>query len=197
MTVRPIVITGEPVLHRGAALITSFDDDLADLVADLWDTLVASGGVGLAAPQIGVGKRVFVYDLVIDDTRHAGCFVNPVVRAGKVPEGRPDPDLDNEGCLSVPGFHFPLRRAAEVRIDGLTDTGERQSLDVDGFLARCMQHETDHLNGRLYVDRLDPAYSKKARKAIKREGWGRPGHSWTPGVDADPFADGDVIPDAE
>lgn len=190
MAVRPIVIAGEPVLHRGAELITDFDSArFHALVEDLWDTLGAAGGVGLAAPQVGVGLRVFVYDLRVMDLDHHGCVVNPVLQLGKITQGPPDPHDETEGCLSFPGQHYPLRRADWVRLDGFTSAGERLTIEADGFHARCLQHETDHLNGRLFVDRLEASYSRRARKHAKREGFGRPGLSWLPGVDPDPFAD--------
>jgi peptide deformylase len=188
MTVRPIVIAGEPVLHRPAALVSDFDDDLKTLVEDMDETNIAANGVGLAAPQVGVGLRVFVWRMPNDDgVPEAGHIVNPTVTTSKVPPGRPDPNEESEGCLSVPGESFPLRRAERAHVVGFDVDGNRVEFDATGWFARCMQHEYDHLNGTLYVDRLDDRQSKKARKAVKANGWGKPGHSWMPGVDRDPF----------
>jgi peptide deformylase len=189
MAVRPIVITGEPVLHRTAALVTDFDDpDLRTLVEDMFETNDAANGVGLAAPQIGVGLRVFVWKMPNDDGVPArGHVINPIVRTSRVPQERPDPNEDSEGCLSVPGESFPLKRAEKAHVVGFDLEGERLEFDATGWFARCMQHEYDHLNGTLYVDRLDDRQGKRARKAIKAKGWGEPGHTWMPGVDPDPF----------
>ncbi|HRW18052.1 MAG TPA: peptide deformylase [Dermatophilaceae bacterium] len=192
MAVRPVVITGEPVLHRVAARVERFDAELADLVQDMYDTMDAAHGVGLAAPQIGVGLRVFVYEMANDDDVPArGVVVNPILALSKVPDGRPDPDTETEGCLSVPGEHFPLRRAETAKVSGQDLDGQPIEFTATGWFARCMQHEFDHLNGKLYVDRLDDRWHKRARKAIKAQGWGKPGHTWLPGVDPDPFGHDD------
>lgn len=192
MTVRPIVITGEPVLHRSAALVTEFDDELRTLVADMLETNIAANGVGLAAPQIGVGRRVFIWKMANDDGVPAtGHIINPTVTTSKAPQERPDPNEDSEGCLSVPGESFPLKRPLQAHVVGLDLDQNRVEFDATGWFARCMQHEYDHLNGTLYVDRLDERQGKKARRAVKRNGWGKPGHSWLPGVDEDPFGHDD------
>lgn len=188
MTVRPIVITGEPVLHRSAALVTSFDDELRTLVADLMETNDAANGVGLAAPQIGVGLRVFIWKMRNDDgVPVTGHLINPTVTTSRVPQERATPDEDSEGCLSVPGESFPLKRPERARVSGLDLDQNRVGFEATGWFARCMQHEYDHLNGTLYVDRLDERQAKKARRAIRRNGWGKPGNVWHPGVDEDPF----------
>ena len=108
---------------------------------------------------------------------------------GAVPASpeEPDPHDDAEGCLSVPGESFPLKRGERATVTGYDVDGAELSFEASGWFARCMQHEYDHLNGTLYVDRLDDRQSKKARKAVKRNGWGKPGSSWHPGVDKDPF----------
>ena len=192
MTVRPIVITGEPVLHRAAVLVTEFDGALKTLVDDMHETNIAANGVGLAAPQIGVGLRVFVWRMRNEDgVPEAGHIVNPTVTTSKVLPGRPDPHEETEGCLSVPGESFPLRRPERAHVVGFDVDGTRIEFDATGWFARCMQHEYDHLNGTLYVDRLDDRQSKKARKAVRRNGWGKPGHTWMPGVDPDPFGHDD------
>ncbi len=188
MAVRPVVITGAPVLHRPASRVEAFGAELAQLVADMFDTMDAAHGVGLAAPQIGVGLRVFVYEMANDDAvPPRGVVVNPLLIMGKISTDRPDPDLETEGCLSVPGESFPLKRAEHVRVTGFDLAGSPIEFEATGWFARCMQHEFDHLNGKLYVDRLDERQTKKARKAIKKRGWGQPDQSWMPGVDPDPF----------
>jgi peptide deformylase len=188
MAIRPVVIHGEPVLHRVASRVERFDEQLAELVQDMFDTMDAAHGVGLAAPQIGVGLRVFVYDMANHDgIPPRGVVVNPILAVSKVPSGRPDPDEESEGCLSVPGEHFPLRRPETAKVNGHDLTGAPIEFVATGWFARCMQHEFDHLNGKLYVDRLDDRQSRKARKVIKSNGWGKPGHRWMPGADPDPF----------
>lgn len=188
MAIHPIVIYGEPVLHRRAEKVTAFDEGLATLVADMYETLAASNGVGLAAPQIGVGRQIFVYDADDDrGVRRRGVFINPVLVASKVPETRPDPVDESEGCLSVPSLDFPLKRAERVTITGVDEQGRTVSLSTEGWFARIMQHEFDHLQGTLYVDRLDKRWSKKWKKAQAANGYDVPGKSWMPGVDPDPF----------
>ncbi|CCI54446.1 peptide deformylase [Nostocoides jenkinsii] len=188
MPVRPIVITGEPVLHRRAEPVTDFGPDLQSLIDDMLTTQEASNGVGLAAPQIGVGLRVFTWSMANEDgVPEIGVIVNPFVRPAKPAVGEPDKDNESEGCLSVPGLHYPLRRGESAEVTGVDRFGEDIAFTATGWFARCMQHEYDHLNGFLYVDRLGEKWKKKALKAIRSEGWGRPGHSWMPGVDEDPF----------
>jgi peptide deformylase len=188
MTVRPIVITGEPVLHRRAQAVEHFDDELASLVQDMFETQKAANGVGLAAPQIGVGLRVFTWSMDNSDgVPTLGAIVNPYVTASKPAVGEPDPSDESEGCLSVPGESFPLRRGLTAHVTGYDVNGQELDFQATGWFARCMQHEYDHLNGFLYIDRLNDRWSRKARKTVKRNGWGTPGHSWMPGVDPDPF----------
>ncbi len=191
MGVRRVVIAGEPVLHRVAVRVERFDEQLRELVEDMFETMDAANGAGLAAPQVGVGLRVFVYAMANDDDAPArGVVVNPILSLSRVPEGRPDHDTEAEGCLSLPGEHFPLKRAEWARVTGQDVTGEPLRFEATGWFARCMQHELDHLNGKLYVDRLDDKQARKARKAAKAHGWGKPGLSWLPGVDPDPFGHG-------
>jgi peptide deformylase len=188
MTVRPIVITGEPVLHQRAQPVESFDDELRALVEDMFETMDAAHGVGLAAPQIGVGLRIFTWQMENSDGVPArGVVVNPYVSASKPAQEDPDPHDEVEGCLSVPGESFPLKRGEKASVTGYDVDGNEISFEATGWFARCMQHEYDHLNGFLYVDRLGDKWGKKARKAVKRNGWGKPGHTWMPGVDPDPF----------
>ena len=192
VTIRPIVVTGEPVLHRRADPVAVIDDSVRELVADMFETMDAARGVGLAAPQVGVGLRIFTWQMANDDGAPGrGVLVNPYVRATKPESGRPDPDDDVEGCLSVPGESFPLRRGDQASVSGQDLQGRDVAFTATGWFARCMQHEHDHLNGILYVDRLDKRWGGKARKAVKGHGWGGPGHRWMPGVDPDPFGHDD------
>jgi peptide deformylase len=188
MTVHPITITGEPVLHRRALPVEHFDDELRALIADMFETMDVANGVGLAAPQIGVGRRIFVYAMANDDgAPPRGVLVNPTLVTSKVPGTAPDPEEEAEGCLSVPGEAFPLKRAEWAKVSGFDGNGNPVSFEATGWFARCLQHEYDHLDGLLYVDRLNDRYSRKARRAIAAEGWGVPGRTWMPGVDPDPF----------
>jgi peptide deformylase len=188
MTVHPITILGDPVLHQRAARVENFDDQLRTLIADMFATMDAANGVGLAAPQIGVPLRIFTYHLENDDdVPDQGVLVNPSLMPGKISGKAPDPDEEVEGCLSVPGANFPLKRAEWVRVSGFDGHGQRLEFEATGWFARCMQHEYDHLDGRLYVDRLNERYKRKAKRTARERGWGVPGLTWMPGVDPDPF----------
>ena len=192
MTIRPIVISGEPVLHTRALPVETIDDEIRTLVQDMYDTQEAAHGVGLAAPQIGVGLRIFTWSMANDDGVPAlGHVINPYVKASKPAVGEPDRDHESEGCLSVPGYSYPLRRGERAEVSGYDWDGNEISFSATGWFARCMQHEYDHLNGFLYVDRLGDKWKKKARKAIKAEGWGLPGLTWMPGEGPDPFGHDD------
>ncbi|CAN5176679.1 peptide deformylase [soil metagenome] len=189
MTIHPIRIVGDPVLRQVAAAVTAYDDVLRQLVEDMMATMRAANGVGLAAPQIGLPRRVFVYECPDDTgTVHSGHVVNPVLRTGPIPKGLPDPDHDVEGCLSVPGEHFPTNRAEHATVTGRDATGEPLTVVGSGLLAVCLQHESDHLNGLLYLDRLTGRYKREARRMLKANGWadGDP-RQWLPGLDPDPF----------
>lgn len=184
MAIRPIVITGDPVLHSAAAAVTAFDDELRTLVADMYETMERAPGVGLAAPQVGVPLRVFVYDYVDGKgNHHRGEAINPVLLISPTPIGEADPETESEGCLSVPGERFPLRRADTAVLDALDVEGQPFTIEADGWFARVLQHEFDHLNGIVYVDRLDFLQQRRAVKAILKAGWGKPRLSWLPGVD--------------
>jgi peptide deformylase len=184
MAILPIRITGDPVLHEPAEPVTRFDDELRTLVADMFETMLAAPGVGLAAPQVGVPLRLFVYNY--PDERGAerrGVAINPELWISPPPTGEPDEDSESEGCLSVPGERYPLRRADRALLRAVDLDEEPFEIAASGWFARIFQHEFDHLNGILYVDRLDFLYSRRATKTILKRGWGRPGSSWVPGVD--------------
>ncbi len=181
MTVHPIRIVGDPSLRTPTRQVSEFDAALHTLVADLFETMAAADGVGLAANQIGVDLRLFVYDCPDDDgVRRRGVVVNPVLETSERPETMPDPDDDWEGCLSVPGESFPTGRASWSRVSGVDADGEPVCLEGTGFLARCLQHEMDHLDGVVYLDRLVGRYSREAKKMLRAQGWGAPGLSWNP-----------------
>ncbi|MGV8969868.1 MAG: peptide deformylase [Microbacteriaceae bacterium] len=184
MAVLSICITGEPVLHIRAREVTVFDDDLRTLVTDMIDTMHEAPGVGLAAPQVGIDLRIFIYHWEDDDeTVFSGVAINPELWISPPPAGEPDEVDDSEGCLSVPGGRFPLRRAELAILRAVDLDGTPFEISATGWLARIFQHEYDHLEGVLYVDRLDDKNARTARKDIKRAGWGIPGMSWMPGVD--------------
>ena len=181
MAVHPIRIVGDPVLHTPTRLVTEFDAELHTLVADMFDTMEAAQGVGLAANQIGVELRLFVYDCVdAQEIRHRGVVVNPVLETSERPETMPDPDDDWEGCLSVPGESFPTGRATWAKVTGVDADGVPVTVEGTGLLSRCLQHETDHLDGTLYLNRLVGRHAREAKKMLKAQGWGIPGLAWDP-----------------
>ncbi|MGV9914507.1 peptide deformylase [Streptomyces tendae] len=162
-TSRPITVVGNPVLHRECEDVTDFGEDLRQLVADMFASQRTARGVGLAANQIGVGLKVFVYDCPDDKgVRHVGAVCNPRLvdtpRDTRTEEG-------SEGCLSVPGPYARLERAYRAEVAGQDLGGNPVKVRGTGFFARCLQHETDHLNGRLYIDRL----SAEAREDVLRQ----------------------------
>jgi peptide deformylase len=184
MAVLPIRITGDPVLHASSAAVTEFDDSLRTLVADLYETMAAAPGVGLAAPQVGIPLRLFVYNWTDDhDTLWRGVAINPELWITPVPIGPADEEDESEGCLSLPGERFPLRRAARAILRATDPTGKPFEIVATGWLARIFQHEYDHLDGILYADRIEPIHAKLAAKAVRKNGWGVPDQSWMPGVD--------------
>ena len=162
MAIQPIRLFGDPILTLKAEPVTTFDAELRGLVKDLTETMLAAPGAGLAAPQIGVSLRVFTYD--VDDV--VGHLINPVI--GTVSEECQDGD---EGCLSFPGLTFPTRRAARVVAAGFNMHGDPVTVDGSDLLARAIQHEVDHLDGILFIDRLDPEQRKLAMKAVREAEW--------------------------
>jgi peptide deformylase len=184
MAVLPIRITGDPVLHAAAETVTHFDDSLAALITDMFDTMAAAPGVGLAAPQVGVGLRLFVYNWTDDDNvLWRGTAINPELWITPTPIGDADEDDESEGCLSIPGERFPLRRSGRAILRATEADGTDFEITAEGWLARIFQHEYDHLDGTLYADRLDHVHRKAVAKVIRKQGWGVAGESWMPGVD--------------
>ncbi|GLW66094.1 peptide deformylase 3 [Actinomadura rubrobrunea] len=160
---RPITLVGEPVLHRPCRPVEQFDDDLARLVEDMFASMYAAEGVGLAANQIGVDLRVFVYDCPDENNEsQKGVVVNPTLVLPDLPDRRLDDS--EEGCLSVPGAHAPLARPDRATCHGFDVTGAPITVEGTGLLARCLQHETDHLDGKLYIDRLPTRVRKQVLK---------------------------------
>ena len=184
MAVRPIIITGEPVLHARAAEVGAIDDALRTLVADLYETMDAAPGVGLAAPQVGVGLRVFVWGWTDDDgVEHRGEAIDPVLWQSPLGLDEVDEDDESEGCLSIPGDRWPLRRSEHVLLRARDLEGRPYEIEASGWLARIFQHEHDHLDGVLYADRLEHPWWKGVAKSIRKHSWGSPGQSWLPGRD--------------
>ena len=162
MSTRTIRLLGDPVLRTPAAVVTTFDKELRNLVKDLQDTMLDAPGVGLAAPQIGVSLRVFTYD-VGDQLGH---LVNPVLHFPH------DEEQDGEeGCLSVPGLTFDCVRKQHVVAHGQNVHGDPVTVEGRDLLARCVQHEVDHLDGVMFIDRLDPETRKLALAAIREAEW--------------------------
>jgi len=165
--VRPMTRWGIPVMHRRQADVTAYDDDLRILVADMVATMYAADGVGLAACQVGVDLRVFVFDCPDDSGDHTvGVVCNPVVT---LPEGK-DRNLEEaeEGCLSFPGAFIDCARPDFARVDGFGVDGSPVMFEGDGLLARCLQHETDHTLGTVFGDRLPTKQRKKLQKAYEK-----------------------------
>ncbi|MGI5225363.1 peptide deformylase [Actinoallomurus iriomotensis] len=166
-TVRPIRYMGDPVLRAECDKVTTFDADLKRLIDDMFASMYAADGAGLAANQIGVSLQVFVYDCA-DDTgrRHVGHVVNPTLVTA-------DGDLldEDEGCLSLPGLRFATPRHAHAVVEGVDLTGEPLRIEGTGYFARCLQHESGHLKGQLYVDTLKGATRKEALRAVRQATW--------------------------
>lgn len=158
MAVLSIRIIGDPVLRTRAAEVTDFGPELSKLVSDMMQTMDDVRGAGLAAPQVGVNLRVFTFR--VDDSE--GHIVNPVLELGA--EDEPD---QSEGCLSIPGLGYPVQRKSWARVIGVDATGAPVEYEGTGILARCFQHETDHLNGALYIDRLEGEHRQAAMRAIR------------------------------
>ena len=162
MSVQPIRLFGDPVLTTKAVPVVDFDAELRRLVADLTDTMRDQSGAGLAAPQLGVGLRVFAYDC----GGFSGHLVNPTFE----PVGDEE-QFGPEGCLSIPGMSWDCRRHLHVVARGVDMYGEPLVVEGTEILARCIQHETDHLDGVLFVDRLDAETRKQAMREIRAADW--------------------------
>lgn len=161
MAIQPIRLFGDPVLRTPADPVTVFDKELRQLVTDLTETMLEAPGAGLAAPQLGVSLRVFTWSV----DGELGHLVNPRLDLSEeLQEG-------DEGCLSLPGLLFDCRRSLRVVARGQDQYGEPVQIEGSDLLARCLQHETDHLDGVLFIDRLDREQRKAAMRAIREAEW--------------------------
>lgn len=162
MALRQILHHPDPRLRLKAQAVTSFDDGLGNLIADMFETMYAAPGIGLAATQIDVQLRVIVVD-VSSDKRSPHCFINPSILATRGEEEM------EEGCLSVPGIFDYVERAEWVRISAFDRHGKLSEFEADGLLAVCIQHEMDHLDGKLFVDYLSQLKQIRIRKKLEKE----------------------------
>jgi peptide deformylase len=164
LAIREIVLLGEPVLRQEAEEVESFDDDLRGLVRDMFETMYHAEGIGLAAPQVGVSKRVLVVDLRREDEPEARvALVNPVVAWAS-----DEVDKEPEGCLSIPGLEDVVVRPWAVRVEGFDPKGQPVTIEADELFSRALQHEIDHLNGVLFLDHLSPLKRRMALKKWKK-----------------------------
>jgi len=162
VTVRDIRLFGDPVLRSACDPIVAGDQRAATLIADLVDTVEVPGRAGVAANQIGVGQRAFSYN--VDGV--VGYIINPVLV-----EVSGEPELVDEGCLSVPGFYFPRLRYPFARVTGIDLDGNPVELSGEGLMAQALQHETDHLDGHLFIEGLKPEAKRDAMKLIRQSEW--------------------------
>jgi peptide deformylase len=165
VTERQIRLFGDPVLRSKADPITAKPGDARTraLADDLIDTVTPPGRAGVAAPQIGVGLRAFSYNIDGD----IGYVINPVLEVSG------EPELVDEGCLSVPGFYFPRMRYPFARVTGVDAAGREIVVEGDGLMAQALQHETDHLDGKLYLEGLEPDIKREAMRAVRAADWFR------------------------
>lgn len=162
MTVRPIRVFGDPVLKSPCAEITVIDEGIHSLVRDLLETVALPGRAGVAAPQIGVGLRAFSYNIDGD----VGYILNP-----RLVEVSGEPEYIDEGCLSVPELWHPALRYPFARVVGIDLDGAPVELSGDGLMAQALQHETDHLDGMLYLERLSPERRRIAMREVRESAW--------------------------
>ncbi|GAB3743996.1 peptide deformylase [Nocardiopsis nanhaiensis] len=171
MTMRPIVRFGDPVLVSKTTPVTTFDQRTEKLVRDLMDTVDAPGRAGVAATQIGVGARAFSY---LVEGRH-GYVINP-----EIVELSDELQDCEEGCLSIPRLWYHTKRAQRAVVKGVDTRNEPVTVEGTGLMAQCLQHETDHLEGMLYIDRLGPEDRKRALRDIRRSDWFLPAERAAP-----------------
>ncbi|RSZ63542.1 peptide deformylase [Corynebacterium hylobatis] len=166
MTIRDIRLFGDPVLTTRSDEVTEFDDALRGIVDDMLETMDDAGGVGLAANQIGLTRRIFVYDTTHVEDGLRGHIINPVWEA--IGE---DTQTGEEGCLSIPDISVETERFRTVRVSGQDINGNPIALVASGLMARCIQHETDHLDGVLFLKRLSPEHRKETMATIRTADW--------------------------
>lgn len=165
MALREIVLMGDPVLRQVAEPVEAFDDDLHALVRDMFETMYHAEGIGLAAPQVGVSRRVLVIDLRREDEPEARvALVNPAVTWAS-----DETDKQPEGCLSIPGMEEVVERPWAVRVEGFDPDGNAVTLEADELFSRALQHEIDHLDGILFPDRISPLKRKMLLKKWKKQ----------------------------
>ena len=154
---------GDPVLRRRAKPVEAVTPEIERVIADMIDTMHDEAGLGLAAPQVGISLRLMVVG--DDEGREARALINPVIaeEGGEV--------VAEEGCLSIPGVFAPVKRAAWVRLEAQDERGRPMSLTARGLRARVLQHEMDHLDGVLFIDRLDPVARDRIKRRIRKEGF--------------------------
>lgn len=163
MSLLNILCFPDPNLRKKAALVTQVDDEIRTLVDNMFETMYAAPGIGLAATQVNVHKRVIVLD-VSEEKNDPLCLINP-----DIIETSGDEEMD-EGCLSVPGFYETVHRAESIKVRALNASGEAFELEADGLLAVCIQHECDHLDGKLFVDYLSNLKRNRIRKRLEKQG---------------------------
>ena len=164
MAVHEVVIMGDPILRTAAAEVDAFDQDLKMLVRDMFETMYHAEGIGLAGPQIGISQRVIVVDLRSEEQPEARlALINPkVVWASKESEKAP------EGCLSIPGLEEVIKRSSAIRVEAVDIDGGSMELETEGLFARVLQHEIDHLDGILFVDRVSALKRRILMKKWKK-----------------------------
>lgn len=157
-----IVKYGDPVLRRKTTHVPKIDDELLKTIEDMFRTMYAAPGIGLAANQVGLSRCFAVIDIQPEGQHKPMVIINPVIeeRSGTV--------VDEEGCLSIPGFAAKVKRFAKVRVSAMNEHGLPVVIEGEGLMARCLQHEIDHLNGKLYMDRLSLIQRMKMRRGIER-----------------------------
>lgn len=167
MTLKDIRLLGDPILNTPAQPVTVFDKELRNLVRDLGDTMIDAPGSGLAAPQIGVSLRVFTF--ITEDMEAPGHLINPKLELSEETQD------GEEGCLSIPEVRFDCIRAMNVVAKGFNEHGEPMTIAGTEYLARILQHETDHLDGVIFLDRMDTKRRKAAMKVIRQTDWFKDG----------------------
>ena len=164
MAVRQIVVMGDPILRTATAEVDAFDRDLKMLVRDLFETMYHAEGIGLAAPQIGISRCVIVIDLRSEEQPEARlALINPSVVWASA-----ESDKEPEGCLSIPGLEEVIKRSLAIRVEAVDIDGGRMELEAEGLFARVLQHEMDHLDGILFVDRVSALKRRILMKKWKK-----------------------------
>jgi peptide deformylase len=162
MSLMPIVKYGDPVLRKKTANVPQIEENLLTTIEDMFRTMYAAPGIGLAANQVGLSKCFAVIDIQPSGKRSPMVIINPVI------EERSGTIYEEEGCLSIPGFGGKVKRAAKVRVRALNEHGLPVVIEGEGLMARCLQHEIDHLNGKLYIDRMSLVPRLRLKRSIDR-----------------------------